>query len=183
MGSSANPLNSTKEYYPPVNNAVRGNTSGSMFQSAQVMTEEARPKDQYAGYKDKPVNTNFLKIEGGGSIPKYQGILVQRFRKALKERGGRGISGLGRQFKIFDDNNSGDLDMGEFTKACKDYKLDIEEIDIQNLYKTMDIDGSGSVDYNEFLRVIVGEMSQMRENLVIKAFKTLDVNGDGEISV
>lgn len=73
--------------------------------------------------------------------------------------------------------------MNEFTKAIKDYGLDIEEIDIANLFKTMDIDGSGSIDFNEFLRVIVGEMNSNRRNLVIKAFRTLDINGDGEISL
>jgi hypothetical protein len=47
--------------------------------------------------------------------------LVERFRKALKDRGGRGIVGLARQFKIFDDNGSGDLDIDEFVKAIKDF--------------------------------------------------------------
>jgi Ca2+-binding EF-hand superfamily protein len=108
---------------------------------------------------------------------------VQRFRKALKARGGRGISGLQRQFKIFDDDNSGALDMSEFVKAIKDFQVDIEVIDIQNLFKTMDIDGSGSIDFNEFIRVVVGEMIPVRQNLVIKAFKTLDINNDGDISI
>jgi len=85
--------------------------------------------------------------------------LVSRFRKSLRERGGRGITGLSRQFKIFDDNNSGTLDIDEFTKAIKDYGVEIEEIDIHNLFKTMDLDGSGDIDFNEFLRVIVGEMN------------------------
>ena len=98
----------------------------------------------------------------GATVPKYQGILVQRFRKALRARGGRGIAGLARQFKIFDDDNSGNLDQAEFTKAIRDYQIDIEEIDIHNLFKTMDIDTSGAIDFNEFIRVVVGEMSPMR---------------------
>ena len=73
--------------------------------------------------------------------------------------------------------------MGEFTKAIRDYGVEMEVIDIQNLFKTMDIDGSGSIDFNEFIRVIVGEMSPSRKNLVLKAFKSLDINGDGEISL
>ena len=85
-------------------------------------------------------------------MPKFQGILISRFRKALRERGGRGIAGLSRQFKIFDDNNSGTLDKDEFTKAIKDYGVDVEEVDIGNLFKTMDLDGSGEIDFNEFLR-------------------------------
>ncbi len=58
---------------------------------------------------------------------------MSRFRKALNERGGRGITGLSRQFKIFDDNNNGSLEIDEFTKAIKDYGVEIEDIDIQNL--------------------------------------------------
>ena len=93
-----------------------------MFQQVQEMTEEPKPKNEYAGYQDKPVNTDFLKVQNvGATVPKYQGILVQRFRKALRARGGRGISGLQRQFKIFDDDGSGNLDQAEFIKAIKDF--------------------------------------------------------------
>ena len=80
----------------------------------------------------------------------------------MRDRGGRGIQGLSRQFKIFDDNGNGTLESDEFVKAIKDYGVDIEEIDIQNLFKTMDLDHSGAIDFNEFLRVIVGEMNQTR---------------------
>lgn len=160
MMSENNPLSTTLDYYPTVNNASRGTSTGQMFQTVQQMTEEPKPRDQYANYKNKPVNTDFLKVsEVGKTVPKYQSILVQRFRKALRERGGRGISGLQRQFKIFDDNGNGTLELPEFIKAIQDYQLDIEAVDIQNLFKTLDIDGSGAIDFNEFLRVIVGEMS------------------------
>jgi Ca2+-binding EF-hand superfamily protein len=83
---------------------------------------------------------------------------------------------LSRQFKIFDDNNSSTLDLDEFTKAIKDYGVDIEDVDIANLFKTMDLDGNGQIDFNEFLRTIVGEMNQFRSSLVEQAFRTLDKN-------
>jgi hypothetical protein len=157
MMSKGNPISTTLDYYPKVNNAGRGVGTGNMFQSAQQMTEEQKPKNEYAQYKNKKVDTGFLKVnEVGKTVPKYQSILVQRFRKALRERGGRGIMGLQRQFKIFDDNGNGTLEMDEFVKAIKDYQVDIEVVDIQNLFKTMDIDGSGAIDFNEFLRVVVG---------------------------
>jgi len=47
--------------------------------------------------------------------------LIERFRKALKSRGARGILGLGRQFKIADDNGTGTLDLPEFKKAINDF--------------------------------------------------------------
>lgn len=68
-------------------------------------------------------------------------------------------------------------------KAIKDFEVDIEDIDLLNLFKTMDYDASGEIDFNEFLRVVVGEMSAFRKNLVEKAFRTLDINQDGSIAV
>ena len=185
MSSQQNPLNFTDEYYPKVNNAARASAQNTLYSQTQVpSTEEQLPKAEYAQFKNKAANKDFLKVQDvGKTVPKYQNILVQRFRKALKERGGRGISGLSRQFKIFDDNGNGQLDTYEFKKAIKDYGVDIEDVDLENLFRTMDIDGSGNIDFNEFLRVIVGEMAPKRQALVVKAFQTLDVNGDGNISL
>lgn len=56
-------------------------------------------------------------------MPKFQSILVERFRKAVRARGASGIIGLGRSFRIADDNNTGTLEMDEFKKAIHDYGL------------------------------------------------------------
>ena len=58
-----------------------------------------------------------ISIKGPQAMPRFQTILVERFREKLKARGSRGIVGLGRQFKIMDDNGSGTLDPYEFNKA------------------------------------------------------------------
>ena len=57
MGSSNNPLNTTKDYYPAVNNASRGNASGSMFKSTPVVgnpNEQPKSKETFAGYHNIP---------------------------------------------------------------------------------------------------------------------------------
>jgi hypothetical protein len=41
----------------------------------------------------------------------------------LRTRGAIGIFGLGRQFRIMDDNNSKTVEIEEFTKAMNDYGL------------------------------------------------------------
>lgn len=58
-----------------------------------------------------------IMVKGPQQMPRFQSILVERFREKLKARGSRGIIGLGRQFKIMDDNGSGSLDPYEFNKA------------------------------------------------------------------
>lgn len=52
---------------------------------------------------------------------------MEKFRTKLAARGARGISGLARQFRIADDNNSRTLDIQEFTKACHDFRIDITD--------------------------------------------------------
>lgn len=52
MGSNDNPLNNTKEYYPKVNNASRGNvTSSQMYSFAKpLIVDEQKPKDSFAQF-------------------------------------------------------------------------------------------------------------------------------------
>ena len=116
-------------------------------------------------------------------MPRFQSILVERLRQKLKGRGSRGIIGLGRQFKIMDDNGSGSLDPYEFNKAMTDFGVDMEVKDMATLFKCFDYDGNGEIDFNEFIRVIVGPMNNFRTQLCIKAFKILDRSGDGKVDL
>lgn len=78
--------------------------------------------------------------------------------------------GLRRQFKIMDDNGSGTLDMQEFKKGIRDFRVDMDPQDVENLFKAFDLNGSGDIDFDEFIRVVVGPMNQFRTNLCKKAF-------------
>jgi len=48
----------------------------------------------------------------------------------LAARGAKGFIGLQKQFKIMDDDNSGYLDMAEFRKAIRDFRIDLNEQEI-----------------------------------------------------
>lgn len=65
-----------------------------------------------------------------------------------------------------DDNNSGSLDINEFRKGIHDFQIDIDEKDIDGLFKAFDVDGSGQINFDEFIRVVVGPMNQFRTSLV-----------------
>ena len=110
-------------------------------------------------------------------------MLIERFRKALKARGGNGVIGLARQFRIADDDNSGSLDFPEFKKALHDFGCEMDPQDCENLFKSLDLDHSGEISYDEFLRVVVGDMNNFRRSLVERAYQKLDVNRDGAIDM
>lgn len=82
-----------------------------------------------------------------------------------------------------DDNNSGSLDLYEFRKGIKDFQIDIDDRDTDNLFKAFDINGNGDIDFDEFIRVVVGPMNQFRTQMVVKAYKKIDYNGDGVLDI
>lgn len=82
-----------------------------------------------------------------------------------------------------DDNGTGSLDNYEFTKAIKDFRVDVEDYEIQVLFNAIDRDGSGEVDYEEFLRAVRGPMNEFRLNLVNRAFNKLDLDRSGIIDI
>ena len=51
--------------------------------------------------------------------------LLEVFAEKLASRGARGIIGLQRHCKIFDDDGSHDLDESEFKKAIRDFRIPI----------------------------------------------------------
>ena len=108
---------------------------------------------------------------------------IEKFREEIKKRGGRGIIGLARNFKIFDDNNNKTLDQNEFMKALKDYKVNLSPNEMKELFDLFDRDGSGTIDYDEFLRQVRGEMNDKRKQIVLQAFDKLDLDKSGIIDL
>ena len=80
-----------------------------------------------------------------------------------------------------DDNGNGTLELPEFRKGIRDFQIDINDKDIDGLFKAFDIDQSGSITYDEFIRVVVGPMNQFRTQLVTKVFQKIDFSGDGTL--
>ena len=99
----------------------------------------------------------------------------------MLSRGARSIIGIGRVFKIMDDNRSGTLDLQEFAKGCQESRLNFTDIDAQTLFKAFDKNGDGTIDYDEFLRVVKGPMAPKRVALVKRAYAKLDKDGSGEV--
>lgn len=50
-----------------------------------------------------------------------------------------------------DDDNSKSLDMREFRKACLDFKFNLQENEINAVFKAFDDNGDGTIDYEEFI--------------------------------
>lgn len=96
--------------------------------------------------------------------------LLACLRESLKQRGARGIIGLSRKFRIIDDDNSGSLDIKEFTKAMNEHNLGWTEHQIKLVFDHFDQDKSKTISFDEFIQTIRGQLNERRKQLVLTAF-------------
>lgn len=82
-----------------------------------------------------------------------------------------------------DDDGSKTLSKGEFEKACRDFKLEMNSEDVGVMFSGFDLNRDGTIQYDEFLRIIRGDLNDYRRGLVERAFKKLDRDGSGIIEV
>ena len=65
-----------------------------------------------------------------------------------------------------DDDNSKSLCLPEFRKACRDFRIEIEDSEIERLFACLDRDRGGTIDYDELIRGIRGPMNNFRKQIV-----------------
>mmetsp|Transcript_40821 Transcript_40821/g.66192 ORF Transcript_40821/g.66192 Transcript_40821/m.66192 type:complete len:306 (+) Transcript_40821:116-1033(+) len=110
-------------------------------------------------------------------------VILEKLRRELKNRGAEGILGLGKHFRIVDDDKSMDLDYDEFKECLRINKLLLPEGQLHTLFRAFDDDNTGAVSYTEFLRDLRGEPSLRRKALIAKAFRILDVDNSGVLNL
>lgn len=102
---------------------------------------------------------------------------IDRFRNKVLERGAHSIKGIGRTFRIYDDDGSKNLNFEEFFEGVKDYGLDFSKEDAQGVFDSFDKDGSGEVSIDEFLLGLRGNLNAKRLAVVNQAWKKADKDG------
>ena len=108
---------------------------------------------------------------------------MDKVRAKIISRGARGIMGIGRLFRIYDDNGNRSLDHEEAMKAFTELRIGLTKAEMHCLMKSFDRDNSGTIDYEEFLRTIRGEMNDFRKSLAMKAFNIMDKDKSGAIDI
>jgi len=108
---------------------------------------------------------------------------IEKLRALCLARGASGIKGIGRTFKIMDDDGNRSLDFAEFKKGLGDYGLNVDKNVAQEMFECFDKDGSGTIDFDEFLINLRPPMSKTRQKLIRMAFNKLDKTQDGQVTV
>ena len=82
-----------------------------------------------------------------------------------------------------DDDHSGTLDIQEFWKAMKDFRVRISQDECRRLFDVFDDNDDGVLDYDELILHIKGQMNAFRCSMVKKAFEKLDADRSGVLDV
>jgi Ca2+-binding EF-hand superfamily protein len=110
--------------------------------------------------------------------------ILARIREKIQSRGAVGIQGLGRLFRIADDNGNSMIDLkNEFPKLLGDIGVLLNKTELAELSRMLDRSGDGQVSYDEFIYYLAPPLNEFRLGLIDEAFTSLDKNGNGVIDV
>lgn len=149
---------------------MRGQRTGGDYKKEMLNPTMMTTKSRFGSTTSKDINRVGDRYEAVvGDLPKNNTNntpaaksdqeVIDQFRAQLVKRGTRGITGIGRAFRIADDDRSGHLSNTECMKAFHDFRINLSDAQNQRLFNLLDTDNNGMVNYEEFLRGIRGEMN------------------------
>jgi len=161
------------------------------YASPQKSTRQAEVKSSFYGAKAPVPKASAAKSMSPMKKPMARAVhrhidgndVILKIREKIKSRGARGIMGIGRSFRIYDDNGDRHLDIDEMTKAINEMRLGLTDEERRSAIRIADRDGDGYVDYEEFLRLVRGDMNEFRKRLAMKAFDIMDKDKSGVIDI
>ncbi|OQS07057.1 calcyphosin [Thraustotheca clavata] len=154
------------------------------FQGKEIPNGNAISKSKvHVHTKSKPLSKGNDLPESFKNAPRDVTESLSALRATLYEHGARGIVGLGRKFRIMDDDGSKTLDLEEFKKAIAEHAMDLTDEEIVHLFNFFDEDKSGNISYDEFLIGLRGELNDRRKQMVLMAFEIIDANGNGIVEL
>ncbi|KAJ8270942.1 hypothetical protein GJAV_G00121000 [Gymnothorax javanicus] len=108
---------------------------------------------------------------------------IEKLRLQCLARGAAGIKGLGRTFRLMDDDGSRSLDLQELMRGLEAYGVPVSRDEAQQIMSALDKDGGGTLNFSEFLEALRPPLSCSRRAVIEAAFAKLDRSGDGVVTV
>ena len=131
-----------------------------------------REKEQKEKIEEKKINKELSTDE-----------IIEIIRDNIKSKGIRCLIALENNFRTLDEDNSQTIDFPSFKKTSIDFKFDLSEENLQNLFFFFDKEEKGRIDYDEFIRIIRGQMSKSRRELIERIFESFEPDKEGIVHI
>jgi Ca2+-binding EF-hand superfamily protein len=111
--------------------------------------------------------------------------IIERVKTKILARCGQraGIKGLQRTLSIMDDNGDKRLSKDELKFGLRDYGIELNLKELDDIFQYFDRDHNGFVDITEFLVGMRGDLNDRRREIVSMAFNVLDKDRSGYVTV
>ncbi|CAH1776774.1 unnamed protein product [Owenia fusiformis] len=116
----------------------------------------------------KEIDTSSIKDSIGTTLTKCFGL--------------SSLNGLGRTFRMFDDDKSGWISLKEFNEELGNKLCQISQSEAKKLFKSLDPYGEG-LSYNDLAEAFQQPLSEAKKETLVKAFKKADSNKDGVLKL
>jgi Ca2+-binding EF-hand superfamily protein len=107
----------------------------------------------------------------------------ERLREQLLRRGMKTAISLRRQLFLMDDNEDLHINSWEFYKALKDFRLNLSESEVMNIYNGFIRQKTDELHIPTFMQAVLGQVSAHRNGLVAQTFSALDGQNQGHITL
>jgi calcium-dependent protein kinase len=131
--------------------------------------------------KDPEIDTTFMRrFIQANKHSMFKAAAMNLFIKYVSEEEIRKIT---EQFKAIDTDNSGYIEIDEFTKAIKKMNSKISPNMIEKIFKNIDCySQNNKINYSEFILMSIDSQKVLNENHIVKLYSEFDTNNDGFIS-
>ena len=124
-------------------------------------------------------NNNNNNENNNNNIENQENV-YEKIKTKLMLRGISGLITLENNFRNLDEDNSQTIGINQFKKCLNNFRFNLPDDDIIQIFSDLDQEQTGKINYDEFIRVVRGEIPENRKKIVENVFyKVLDKNKNG----
>ena len=109
--------------------------------------------------------------------------LIKKIKKEIISRASNTLFDIQKTIMKFDVDNSGRIDIDEFTRLCYDFNINLIPDEIKTVFSIFDPSRTGKIYYKDFLNVIRDPLNDDRAELVDELYNGLNKNNRGNLEI
>ena len=109
--------------------------------------------------------------------------LIKKMKKEILSQGANTMIDIEKEIMKFDVDNSGRIDLDEFTRLVYDFNLNLTPDEIKTIFSCFDPSRTCKIYYEDFLNIIREPLNDFRAELVDELYNNLNKNNRGNLEI